>query len=336
MADWSLSVLSRQLSRVAWPAAALAALLLFNAIATPGFYDVTLGEGGLRGVPVDIASRSAMLVLLALGMTLVIATGGVDLSVGAVMAIAAAVGAVLVREHEVAGWLALLAGLGLGLAAGAVNGSLVAFAGVRPIVATLVLMVAGRGLAQLMTGGQVVAFDDALLVALDSGRVLGVPMPVVIASAAFAVVGLLCRATALGLFIEAIGDSERAATLAGVPVGAIKAGVYIVLGVLAALAGLLAASDIRAADANNLGLYLELDAILAVVLGGTPLAGGRFSLLGSVLGALFIQALTTTLYLHDVAPAATLVVKALAVVAVCLLLSPRLRAMGPRVRRASS
>jgi simple sugar transport system permease protein len=301
------------------PLLALVAIGLFDAAATPGFFDVDLVEGRLAGPAVDVLERGSIGVLLALGMTLVVATGGVDLSVGATMAIAGALAATLVEAKGATGPLALLAALAAGIASGIGNGLLVAAARISPIVATLVLMVAGRGVAQLLTGGRIVIFDDPFLRALDHATPLGVPMPVVLAAATATALGALTRRTALGLFVESVGENASAARLTGVPVGAVRLAVYAICGLCAALAGVLAAADIEAADANNAGLYLELDAILAVVFGGTSLRGGRATLLGSALGALFLQALTTTLAVHDVDPSATLVVKAAAVLAICLL-----------------
>ena len=302
--------------RWVWTAVALGLLLGVNAVATPSFYE--------QGAVLDVLNRGSIIVLAALGMTLVIATGGVDLSVGAVVAIAAAACAVTLGAGAPA-VAAIGAALLAALAAGCFNGVLVAQARIQPIVATLVLMVAGRGIAQLLTRGQIVTFDDPVLSFLDGGRLLGLPMPVVVTLVVFVGLEVLVRATALGLFVESIGDNATASRLAGVPVRVVTLAAYAISGLCAGVAGVLAAADIRAADANNAGLYLELDAILAVVLGGTALTGGRFSLVGAVLGALFIQTLTTTLLFHDVDPSATLVVKAVAVVGVCLLLSERVR-----------
>lgn len=308
-----------------WPAGALALLVLANAVFTTGFLDITIANGQLQGIPVDILNRASIIALVGIGMTLVVATGGVDLSVGAVVAIAGAAMAVSLDAGAPAP-VAILAALAIAALAGAFNGILVAGAGVQPIVATLVLMVAGRGVAQLLTHGQVITFDNSLLAFLDAGRVAAIPVPVAIAGATLVIGVALTRATALGLFLEAVGDNPSASRLAGVRVRTVTLIAYIASAICAGIAGILAAADIKAADANNAGLYLELDAILAVVLGGTPLVGGRFTLVGSVLGAIFIQTLTTSLLLHDVNPNATLVVKAIVVVGVCLLLSPRVRA----------
>ncbi len=311
--------------RIIWPICAMVALLTFNAIWTPGFFHLGLRDGRLTGSLVDVLSNGSIIVMLAVGMTLVIATRGIDLSVGAVMAIAAAAAAVLTTSAGAPGWAAILAGLGLGVVAGLWNGALVAFVGIQPIVATLILMVAGRGAAQLLTKGQIVTFSDPVLVAIDSATVYGVPLPIVLAAGLVTAVALFARRTGFALMVESTGQSESAARLAGVPVASIRLWCYGLCGLCAAFAGLLAASDIRAADANNVGLYLELDAILAVVLGGTALAGGKFSIAGSVVGAIFIQTLTTTLLMQSINPSAMLAVKAAAVLVVCLMLSSRFR-----------
>src|SRR5262245_23434484 len=148
-------------SRLTWPLLALVALLLFNLLWTPGFFHVELKEGQLYGSLIDVLNRAAPVLLLALGMTLVIATGGVDLSVGAVMAIAGSAAALLIRDHGAGLPLILAVALGAAALAGAWNGLLVAACGVQPIVATLILMVAGRGVAQLLTGGQIITFHHA-------------------------------------------------------------------------------------------------------------------------------------------------------------------------------
>jgi simple sugar transport system permease protein len=317
-----------------WTLAALALLWLFNAVFTEGFAQFEMREGRLYGSLIDIVDRAAPLVLVALGMTLVIATGGIDLSVGAVMAIAGAIAAGLVARPEYSVFAAAPQG-GAGTAivtallvaalAGIGNGVLVAVCGVQPIVATLVLMVAGRGIAQLLTRGQIVTFDDPTLGGLGNGFLFGVPLTLTLVALAALALGLVVRGTALGLFLEAVGDNPLASRCAGVRGGLMRVMAYAICGLLAGGAGLLVASDIRAADANNAGMYIELDAILAAVIGGTALGGGRFSLAGTVVGALFIQSLTTTILSRGVSVEFTLVVKAIVVVGVCLLLSEPVR-----------
>jgi simple sugar transport system permease protein len=333
----------RPLPRIVWAAAALGLLVLFNVLFTEGFAHLEVRDGRLWGSLVDVLDRAAPLELVSVGMALVIGTGGVDLSVGAVMAIAAALAAGLMARPEysvlsridLGGSLAapLLVAMAAAAAAGAGNGLLVAAAGIQPIVATLVLMVAGRGVAQLLCGGQVIVVDDPPFAVLGGGSLLGLPVPVVIAAGAAAVAAIAARATALGLFVEAIGANPAAALHAGVPAGSVRVMAYCICGLLAGIAGIVAAADIRAADANNTGLYMELDAILAVAVGGTSLRGGRFSIAGALVGALLIQALTTTILSRGVPVEHTLIVKAAVVIAVCLLQSQRLREAAAAIRR---
>jgi ribose/xylose/arabinose/galactoside ABC-type transport system permease subunit len=318
--------------RVFWPVLALALLLLFNQFFTPGFFHTEIREGHLYGSRIDILNQGAKVMLLSLGMVLVIATGGVDLSVGAVMAISGAVASrLLVTQQQPAG-VCILAALGVSILAGAWNGFLVAGLGIQPIIATLVLMVAGRGIAQLITEGQIITFNDPTMVFVGNGHFLGLPITLTIVLAMLLVTYLLVRRTALGLFIESVGDNDRASRYSGINARRVKFFVYTFGGLCAGLAGLVATSNIKGADANNIGLYLELDAILAVVVGGTSLSGGRFYLFGAVVGALFIQTLTTTLYARNVSADIAPVPKALVIIAVFLLQSDKVRSPFARLR----
>ena len=310
--------------RLLWPLLALLGLLLFDFIFIENFFDVGVMDGHLYGSVIDILENATPVLLLSIGMTLVIATGGVDLSVGSVMAISAAVAAqVVVAGHGAP--LAFAAAMGAGLLAGAWNGALVALLGVQPIVATLILMVAGRGIAHLVTNSQIITFSNPAYSFLGSGFLFGLPFSLTVVAVALLGTALLVRKTALGLFIEAVGGNASASRFAGVNATAVKWMVYVFSGACACVAGLISAADINAADPNNTGLYMELDAILAVVIGGTALTGGRFSLPGSVIGALVIQTLTTTILTYGVAPEKTLVVRAAVVIVVCLLQSEGLR-----------
>lgn len=239
------------------------------------------------------------------------------MSVGAVVAIAATVGCVLVGSQGLV--LAIAAALGAALLCGLWNGLLVSALGLQPIIATLILMVAGRGLAQLLTDGQIVTvYAPASFFWLGGGHLAGLPVSLFVVAAVAGLTGLLMRRTALGLFIQAVGINPVAARLAGVRTGSIVFFVYVYCSLVAGLAGLMIASNIKSADANNAGLLLELDAILAVTLGGGQLGGGRFSLAGSLVGALIIQTLTSTIYALGVPPQVTMVVKAVVVFAVCI------------------
>ena len=313
-------------NKIRWVFLILCAVLLLNWLFTPGFFRIVVKDGHLYGSLIDIVDRAAPVMLLSLGMSLVIATGGVDLSVGAVMAIIGSLAAKLIVEWHYAFPIVLAVCLALGLALGLWNGTLVSFLGVQPIVATLILMVAGRGIAQLLTNGQIITFETGPLVYLGGGFLGSVPFTFTLVAVSTGLVHALVRRTALGLFIEAVGDNETGSRFSGLNTRFIKCLAYAISGFFGALAGLIVTSDIKAADANNAGLYIELDAILAVVLGGTALAGGRFYLVNSLIGALLIQTLTTTILTRGVPIEFTLVVKALMILMVCLAQSEQFRA----------
>ncbi|AWL97182.1 MULTISPECIES: ABC transporter permease [Bradyrhizobium] len=316
---------------------ALIVILAVDRVVSPQFFDLRLQDGRLFGSLIDVLNRGTPVALLSLGMVLVIATRGIDLSVGAVMAIAGAIAASLADTHSLA--VVLAAALGAGLICGLWNGFLVAVLGMQPIVATLILMVAGRGIAQLITEGRIVTFSSPDLVWLGNGSVLGLPVPVVITLGMLILTGAVVRGSALGLLIEATGGNARASELAGVGTRAMILSVYVWCGVCAALAGVIAAADIMGADANNAGLWLELDAILAVVIGGTSLFGGRFSLVLAVLGALIIQTMNTGILLSGYPPEFNLLVKAVVVLTVLLLQSPKLTGfagISARLRRTKA
>ncbi len=315
---------SKSISPVWWPVIGLVALVVLNLALNPGFLKISVLDGRLYGLPIDILNQGARGLVLALGMTLVIATGGVDLSVGSVMAAAGALAAVLLVEgHGLA--LALSAGLGVGLLAGAASGLLVARLGIQPIVATLILMVVGRGAAQLMTNGEVVVIESDAFAFVGNGTVLGFPFAPLLAIVLFIGAQFFLRRTASGLFVEAVGDNETASRFAGLGAARVKGLVYVFCGLCAGLAGLMAAANIRAADSYRMGENMELDAIFAVVVGGTALTGGRFLLLGSFVGALLLQTLTTTMYNLGVPPAVAPVPKAILILVVCLLQSEHAR-----------
>ena len=320
-------VKSFRLPRIGTPQIlAFLTILMADRLVSPQFFDIRLQDGRLFGSVVDVFNRGAPVALLSLGMVLVIATRGIDLSVGAVMAIAGAVAASLVDSHSVP--LALGAALGVGVLCGLWNGFLVAVLRIQPIVATLILMVAGRGIAQLITEGRIVTFTSPQLAWFGNGSVLGIPAPVAITLGMLVLTLLLVRGSALGVLIEATGANARASELAGIGTWAVTIAAYVWCGLCSSVAGVIAAADILGADANNAGLWLELDAILAVVIGGTSLFGGRFSVILAVTGALIIQAMNTGILLSGYRPELNLVVKAVVVIAVLLLQSPRVAGLG--------
>lgn len=308
-----------------WPLAGILLLVAVNVILKPSFLHLTILHGHLYGLPIDVLNHGAKTLIVALGMTFVIATGGIDLSIGSVVAIAGAVAAMLAGRGVEALPLIVAGALTAGIAAGAVNGLLVARLEVQPIVATLILMISGRGIAQVLTDGQVLVIHHAGFDFLGNGFVAGLPFPAVFAVALYGLAWAARRATATGLMLEAVGDNPEAARLAGLATGRIRAGAYVVSGLCAAITGVMMTANIGAADAQRAGENLELDAIFAVVVGGTALTGGRFVLAGSFLGALLLQLLTTTMYNVGVPPAVAPVPKALLILAVCLAQSDRVR-----------
>ena len=324
--------------RLFWPVVALLSLILLNAISRPSFLSITVRDGQLYGSLMDILRNSAPLMLVALGMTLVIATRGIDLSVGAIMAVAGAVALTIIDGSGNPGDLgvvlsAILAAAVVATLLGVWNGFLVTVLGIQPIIATLVLMLAGRGLALLFTEGFITTVTSPPYKYMSQGYIAGFPFAVYVSIAAVAIVAIVERRTALGMLTEAVGINPEASRLAGVRSRGIIWGAYIASGLLAGFAGVLNSANTMAADANALGANIELYAILAVVLGGTSLAGGKFSVAGTVIGVLTFQTLRATINWlgvpKDVAP----LFLALVVVIVVLVQSRRFRGWFTRLRR---
>jgi len=345
-------------SRLFWPIVAWVIILLFNVIVEPGFFKLGVIEDPvygkhLYGNIIDIFNNGAPLMLAAIGMTLVIATGGVDLSVGAVIAISAAMGAVLINPalgnklitNDILTKNAtntplpiiVLATLAAGTLCGLWNGMLVSRARIQPMVATLILMVAGRGIAQLITNGQIMTIYYTPYFWFGNGFILGLPVSIYIVALVFGLIWLLVRKTSIGLFIESVGINAKSSYYSGISEKNVKLLAYTVCGLCGAIAGLIYCSYVHSADGNNNGLNYELDAILAVVIGGTLMSGGRFSLLASVIGALVIWTFTVTVYSLGVPANALLAAKAVLVMVVILLNSDFAKKMVNRIteRRGS-
>jgi simple sugar transport system permease protein len=319
------------------PLGALALILIFDAFYAPSFFRIGIQDGHLYGNLIDVLNNGAPLMLVAMGMTLVIATGGIDLSVGAVIAISAAMGAVLINPalgnklitNDILTRnttntplpIIVLATLGAGTLCGVWNGLLVSRARIQPMVATLILMVAGRGIAQLITNGQIMTIYYTPYFWFGNGYILGLPVSIYIVALIFFLAWVMVRKTSIGLFIESVGISAKASYYSGINEKNVKLLAYTFCGFCAAVAGLILSSYVHSADGNNNGLNYELDAILAVVMGGTLMTGGRFSLLASVIGAIVIWTFTLTLYTLGVPANALLAAKAVLVLVVILLYS---------------
>ncbi len=294
---------------------ALAVLIVLNIVVTPNFLN-------MRSLSVNV-SQVATIAIVALGMTLVIASGGIDLSVGSVMAVSGALAPIIFLS----GWgqanpaLGLAASIVLPLMVAALcglfNGALIAFVGVQPIIATLILFISGRGIAQVLTSGNLQTFTNPSFTWLGTGRILGLPVQGWIAIALTLVLAWIVRRSVYGRYLLAVGGNERAAVLAGVPVARVKLATYMIAATLAGLAGLIVVAINSASDAARIGQLMELDAIAAAVVGGAALSGGRAPVVGTLLGAVFIQLMGYTLIANGISDEMTLIVTA-AIIAVAV------------------
>lgn len=313
----------------------LAAILLLNLIISPEFFDVSMQEDGkFRGNLINILNNGARVCILAVGMTLVYATGGIDLSVGSVMATSGAMAALMIRPGYLQGLpvldpqppliLIFLVPLAVSMVLGAINGVLVAIVRVQPIIATLIMMYSARGIAVLMVQGQTPTYHEVPFTKLGLGFFLGFPLPVWIGLAIFLLTLLVTKRTAIGLFIEAIGENRIASRYVGIRTRLITVGAYIFCALCAGIAGLIHVAGESSTSPYNTGNMIELDAIAAVIIGGT-MWGGRFTLAGSIIGALIIQSLTTTVYFQRWPFEYSLVFKAIVLILVALIQSDKLR-----------
>jgi ribose/xylose/arabinose/galactoside ABC-type transport system permease subunit len=292
---------------------ALVVLVVANAVFTPNF--ATAGNFW------NVLFQLSVTLLVAVGMTLVIATGGIDLSVGSVMAISAAVAAVTLDQGML---VAVPLALAAGMAVGALNGAFVSTFKVQAIVVTLATLLAGRGLAQVINrGGALITIDDPAFLLLGRGHIGPVPVQVLVAAAVVAGAVFLLRSTPFGRYVLAAGGNPAAARLAGVPVNRTTITVYVLSGLLAGLAGLVEASRLGASAAARIGQGAELDAIAAVVVGGTLLSGGRATILGTVIGALIMQVIATSFNMLLIPYAWALAFKALIILFAVYLQRPR-------------
>jgi len=294
---------------------ALALLTLLNVAITPNFLN-------MQTLAVNV-SQVATIAIVALGMTLVIASGGIDLSVGSVMAVAGALAPIIFLS----GWAVENPQLGLAASivvpllvaglCGLFNGVLIALLGVQPIIATLIFFISGRGIAQVLTNGNLQTFTFPSFTWLGTGRVLGLPVQGWLALALTVVIALVVRRTIYGRYLLAIGGNERASVMAGAPVARVKVATYVISAMLAGLAGLIVVAQNSASDAARIGQLMELDAIAAAVVGGAALSGGRAPIFGTLLGAVFIQLMGYTLIANGISDEMTLIVTA-AIIAVAV------------------
>jgi galactofuranose transport system permease protein len=328
-------------NKLFFPIAALLLILLFDLIFIPNFFSIRFQQGHLYGSLIDILRNSTPVIALAIGMTLVIATGGVDLSVGAIMAIVSSVAALLMNPFVLGTqlraiqndpaysyspfWVVITLPMIVATICGLWNGLLVTYGKIQPMVATLILMISGRGIAQLITNSQRIQIYYTPFVYIGNGWLL-LPFSLFIVIFLYALAWLMTRRTSIGLFIESVGINARSSLFSGIGEKQVKMFAYVFCGFCAGIAGLIATSNISTSDASNLGLNLELDAILAVVIGGTLLGtGGRFSLLASVIGGVVMQSVTTSMYAIGVSANSILAVKGVVVIVIILLYSQQVQ-----------
>jgi len=300
--------------------ALIALVLLFvgNCLFTTNFNDVN----NFKNILVEVTPK----MLVAVGMTLVIATGGIDLSVGSVMAVASALVAI---NLDLGLGVAVLFAMLAATAVGTLNGLLISGFRIQPIIVTLGMLIAGRGAAQLMNSGKLIPFTNPTFEYLGKGMVGplplvgGVPVQVLVMFAVVALGVFVVRASAFGRYVVAVGGNEAASRLAGIKVHRTKISVYALSALLAGLAGLIETSRLGASDAAKVGLNIELDAIAAVVVGGTPLTGGRATVVGTLVGALIMQVITTSFNMNGFAYSWSLVIKAAIIVVAVYIQRPR-------------
>ncbi|MFG0289830.1 MAG: ABC transporter permease [Rhodopirellula sp. JB044] len=296
--------------------AALVVMLIAMSILSDSFLTPENGLNILRQISVNLC--------LSIGMTLIILTGGIDLSVGAILAFSGAIAAGVLKnglrldglgvQLEFTVFGAIVAGLLVGSACGMFNGVAITWFKLPPFVATLGMFSIARGLTMLWTGGFPVTGLGETFGAIGTGMVLGVPVPVWITAALVLVFFVLTKRMRFGRHLYAVGGNERAALLTGLPVDRIKIAVYTLGGLLSGVAGLIVTARLDSAQPNA-GLGYELDSIAAVVIGGTSLSGGRGSVMGTVVGCLIIGVLNNGLFLLNVSPFWQQVVKGFVILA---------------------
>lgn len=298
------------------------------------FFMISVKNGVLYGRLVDILNRGSEVAILAIGMTLVVScSAGTDISVGSVMSLCSCFCCMLLAGYGVssASTLAMplivgvLACLVMGCICGAFNGTLVAYLNIQPMVATLILYSAARAIGLLFCNNQIIYIRDSSY-SIFGGYIGPVPTPIIIALLCVIVVNLVLKQSAMGLYVQSVGINRKASRIAGLNSQQIIFLCYVLCGLCAAIAGLINSSRVSNADSNNIGLNYEMDAILAVALGGNSLGGGKFNLLGSIIGAYTIQAITTSLLAMGVSTDQAPVFKAIIVIVIVAVQAPPLRA----------
>ena len=325
-------------SKITWAAIAEILILIVCLIVRPDFFNISYqpSTGMLYGSIIDIINRSSEITIIAMGMTLVLALGGTDLSVGALVAVSGAFALKLLRwdvtiyntpgDYSVFPFaLVIAAPLLTCIAMGCFNGFLVGQLQLQPIIATLILMVSGRGVAQILTNGKQFTTLYSPFRWIGQGSALFLPTPIIITVIVVAAVMIFVRKTAFGTFVESVGINRSASRLSGINAKKVIMIVFALTGFLSGIAGLIYSSRIMSCDSNNAGLNYETDAILAAVIGGTNMAGGKFSLAGTIIGSIIIRTIVTFVYYFGISAEATMAFKAMIIAVVIVLQSEPVR-----------
>ncbi len=314
------------------PLVCMALVLMINLFKDPGFFSIAIKNGVLYGRLIDVLNRGSEIAILAVGMTLVVAvSAGTDISVGSVMALAACGGCMVltgygntsVTDVKAPVIVGILVGILFGVLCGAINGTMVAKLKIQPMVATLILFTAARAVGLLLCNNQIT------YIRYEPYKYLGnffpgcpIPTPILMTIVVIIIAQLVLKKTSLELYIQSVGINSRASRICGINSDLVCFLCYVICGLCAGIAGMVASSRIYSADSNNIGLNYELDAILAVALGGNSLAGGKFNMAGSIIGAYTIQAITTTLLAMGVSTDQAPVIKAVIVVIIVVVQAP--------------
>ena len=316
-------------NRIFWTLVALALLILINVAKDPSFLKVSLVNGALHGPLITVLTTSVPYMMIGVGMTIVVSTAGIDLSVGSIMAVAGSVAMSFMKNTGGTSFGAAMAGIGLAvlvaIGIGAINGLFVSQVGLQPFITTLIMMLAVRGIAKTITGGQNIKIDNGAYSFIGTGTLLGLPAPFIIGTAVVLLLALIVRKSALGMMIESVGINSKASRMAGLKPKLIIFTVYVISAVLACFAGIFNTGYTMTVTPALTGLSFEMYAILAVVIGGTSLLGGKFSLAGAFIGAIIISLITTTIVWLGVSNQATPAFTGAVVIVICVLQSNLVR-----------
>lgn len=283
----------------------LIVMLLFNVLITPNFFSIITIW--------NLIIQSTAILFVALGMTFVISSGGIDISVGSIMSISAML---TVKLMPTIGTIpAIFLGLVMGTVCGLFNGLIISVFKIQPIIVTLTMMIAGRGIAQMISAGNILPFADPVMEFIALRRVFNfVPIQVVYVIVAIIVFLFMARRSVFARYLEAIGDNYTGAKLAGINIVFFTTAVYTMNGMMSALAGILTAARTSAADPDTIGKTIELSAIAAVAIGGTPMSGGKAKVVGTFIGVLIIQLISITINMNNISYDWSLILKTIIII----------------------